>query len=83
MAIGSYPQSPLVLCLLVSALPVLTDSPASPPADESLVLGRDFEIQLEVRPLSDSGLLLHAGILPDQHLTLVLRQGEVRTSNTH
>uniref|UniRef100_A0A3Q1JX64 Laminin subunit alpha-5 n=1 Tax=Anabas testudineus TaxID=64144 RepID=A0A3Q1JX64_ANATE len=48
--------------------------------DESLVLGRDFEIQLEVRPLSDSGLLLHAGILPDQHLTLVLRQGEVIVS---
>uniref|UniRef100_A0A7N6B1R5 Laminin subunit alpha-5 n=1 Tax=Anabas testudineus TaxID=64144 RepID=A0A7N6B1R5_ANATE len=46
MAIGSYPQSPL----------------------------------LEVRPLSDSGLLLHAGILPDQHLTLVLRQGEVIVS---
>uniref|UniRef100_A0A8D3CPA0 Laminin subunit alpha-5 n=1 Tax=Scophthalmus maximus TaxID=52904 RepID=A0A8D3CPA0_SCOMX len=38
----------------------------------SLVLGRDLEIQLEVRPVSDSGLLLHAGTSPDQHLSLVL-----------
>uniref|UniRef100_UPI0037E9B905 laminin subunit alpha-5 n=1 Tax=Semicossyphus pulcher TaxID=241346 RepID=UPI0037E9B905 len=48
--------------------------------DESLVLGRDLEIQLEVRPVSDSGLLLHAGISADQHLTLVLNQGEVTVS---
>ncbi|XP_035864341.1 laminin subunit alpha-5 isoform X2 [Sander lucioperca] len=48
--------------------------------DESLVLGRDLEIQLEVRPVSDSGLLLHAGTSPDQHLTLVLSQGEVTVS---
>ncbi|XP_037629113.1 laminin subunit alpha-5 isoform X3 [Sebastes umbrosus] len=45
--------------------------------DESLVLGRDLEIQLEVRPVSDSGLLLHAGTSPDQRLSLVLSQGEV------
>ncbi|KAM9785933.1 laminin subunit alpha-5 [Neosynchiropus ocellatus] len=45
--------------------------------DESLILGRDFEIQLEVRPVSDSGLLLHAGASADQHLTLVINQGEV------
>lgn len=37
-----------------------------------------MEIQLEVRPVSDSGLLLHAGMSPDQHLTVVLSQGEVR-----
>ncbi|XP_036961278.1 laminin subunit alpha-5 isoform X1 [Acanthopagrus latus] len=48
--------------------------------DESLVLGRDVEIQLEVRPVSDSGLLLHAGMSPDQHLTVVLSQGEVTVS---
>lgn len=78
MAIGSSHRSPVMLCLLVWVLPVLTDSTASPPADDSLVLGRDLEIQLEVRPVSDSGLLLHAGTSPDQHLTLVLRQGEVR-----
>uniref|UniRef100_A0A8D3CNT9 Laminin subunit alpha-5 n=1 Tax=Scophthalmus maximus TaxID=52904 RepID=A0A8D3CNT9_SCOMX len=47
----------------------------------SLVLGRDLEIQLEVRPVSDSGLLLHAGTSPDQHLSLVLSQGEVRTNS--
>lgn len=48
--------------------------------DESLVLGRDLEVQLEVRPVSDSGLLLHAGTLPDQHLIVVLSRGEVRVS---
>ncbi|XP_053279907.1 laminin subunit alpha-5 [Pleuronectes platessa] len=48
--------------------------------DESLVLGRDLEIQLEVRPVSDSGLLLHAGTSADQHLSLVLSQGEVTVS---
>ncbi|XP_070695085.1 laminin subunit alpha-5 [Pempheris klunzingeri] len=48
--------------------------------DESLVLGRDLEIQLEVRPVSDSGLLLHAGTSPGQHLSLVLSQGEVTVS---
>ncbi|KAA8582349.1 hypothetical protein FQN60_009089 [Etheostoma spectabile] len=46
----------------------------------SLVLGRDLEIQLEVRPVSESGLLLHAGTSPDQHLSLVLSQGEVTVS---
>lgn len=48
--------------------------------DESLVLGRDLEIQLEVRPVSDSGLLLHAGMSPDQYLSLVLSQGQVTVS---
>ncbi|XP_045913044.1 laminin subunit alpha-5 isoform X2 [Micropterus dolomieu] len=48
--------------------------------DESLVLGRDLEIQLEVRPVSESGLLLHAGTSPDQYLSLVLSQGEVTVS---
>uniref|UniRef100_A0A8C9YTX6 Laminin A chain n=1 Tax=Sander lucioperca TaxID=283035 RepID=A0A8C9YTX6_SANLU len=53
----------------------------------SLVLGRDLEIQLEVRPVSDSGLLLHAGTSPDQHLTLVTvsvnsGKGEFSTSFT-
>ncbi|XP_049919958.1 laminin subunit alpha-5 isoform X1 [Epinephelus moara] len=48
--------------------------------DESLVLGRDLEIQLEVRPVSDSGLLLHAGTSPDQYLSLVLSQGQVTVS---
>ncbi|XP_069573485.1 laminin subunit alpha-5 [Brachyistius frenatus] len=48
--------------------------------DESLVLSRDLEIQLEVRPVSDSGLLLHAGTSPDQHLSLVLSQGKVSVS---
>ncbi|XP_037333672.2 laminin subunit alpha-5 isoform X2 [Pungitius pungitius] len=48
--------------------------------DESLVLGRDLEIQLEVRPVLDSGLLFHAGTSPDQRLSLVLNQGEVTVS---
>uniref|UniRef100_A0AAQ4S3F6 Laminin subunit alpha-5 n=1 Tax=Gasterosteus aculeatus aculeatus TaxID=481459 RepID=A0AAQ4S3F6_GASAC len=46
----------------------------------ALVLGRDLEIQLEVRPVLDSGLLFHAGISPDQRLSLVLKQGEVTVS---
>lgn len=83
MAIGSYQQPPVLLCLLVWVLDVLTESPASLPADESLVLSRDLEIQLEVRPISDSGLLLHAGTSPDQHMTLVLREREVRASITY
>ncbi|XP_029690196.1 laminin subunit alpha-5 isoform X2 [Takifugu rubripes] len=48
--------------------------------DQSLVLGRDLEIQLEVRPVAASGLLLHAGMSPDQHLSLVLSHGEVIVS---
>uniref|UniRef100_A0A3Q2PMX0 Laminin, alpha 3 n=1 Tax=Fundulus heteroclitus TaxID=8078 RepID=A0A3Q2PMX0_FUNHE len=48
--------------------------------NDSLVLGRDLEIRLEVRPASESGLLLHAGSSPDQHLSLVLSQGEVIVS---
>uniref|UniRef100_A0A9J8D7J6 Laminin, alpha 5 n=1 Tax=Cyprinus carpio carpio TaxID=630221 RepID=A0A9J8D7J6_CYPCA len=39
--------------------------------DESLVLARDLEIQLEVRLVSDSGLLLHAGAKKTQHLKCV------------
>ncbi|XP_051518234.1 laminin subunit alpha-5 [Myxocyprinus asiaticus] len=45
--------------------------------DQSLVLGRDLEIQLEVRPVSDSGLLLHAGAKRNQQLSLYLNQGQV------
>ncbi|XP_054881817.1 laminin subunit alpha-5-like, partial [Poeciliopsis prolifica] len=45
--------------------------------DDSLVLGRDLDIQLEVRPASDSGLLLYAGTSSDQYLSLFLSQGEV------
>uniref|UniRef100_A0A096M5Y4 Uncharacterized protein n=1 Tax=Poecilia formosa TaxID=48698 RepID=A0A096M5Y4_POEFO len=48
--------------------------------DDSLVLGRDLEIQLEVRPASDSGLLLYAGTSSDQYLSLFLSQGEVTVS---
>ncbi|KAK5624087.1 hypothetical protein CRENBAI_015003 [Crenichthys baileyi] len=48
--------------------------------DDSLVLGRDLEIQLEVRPASDSGLLLYAGTSSNQFLSLVLSQGEVIVS---
>ena len=44
--------------------------------DEGLVLGRDLEVRLEVRLVSDSGLLLHAG--SGQQLSLYLNQGEVR-----
>lgn len=47
-------------------------------SDQSLVLGRDLEIQMEVRPVSASGLLLHAGMSPDQYLSLALSHGEVR-----
>ncbi|XP_055747285.1 laminin subunit alpha-5-like [Salvelinus fontinalis] len=43
--------------------------------DEGLVLGRDLEVQLEVRLVSDSGLLLHAG--SRQQLSLYLNQGKV------
>lgn len=68
------------IILLLLDLTVLSgpDRKLSPPTDESLVLGQDLEIQLEVRPVSDSGLLLHAGMSRDQHLILVLSQGEVR-----
>ncbi|XP_039878777.1 laminin subunit alpha-5 isoform X1 [Simochromis diagramma] len=45
--------------------------------DESLALSRDLEIQLEVRPIVDSGLLLHAGTSSDHHLSLILIQGKV------
>ncbi|XP_029282017.1 laminin subunit alpha-5-like [Cottoperca gobio] len=48
--------------------------------DESLVLARDLEIMLEVRPVLDSGLLMHAGTSPDKHLSLILSQGEVTVS---
>ncbi|KAM9752098.1 laminin subunit alpha-5 isoform 2-T2 [Menidia menidia] len=48
--------------------------------DELLVLGQDLEITLEVRPVSDSGLLLHAGTSENQHLSLFLHQGEVIVS---
>ncbi|XP_030589628.1 laminin subunit alpha-5 isoform X2 [Archocentrus centrarchus] len=45
--------------------------------DPSLALGRDLDIQLEVRPVLDSGLLLHAGMSPEHRLSLVLIQGKV------
>ncbi|KAJ8370727.1 hypothetical protein SKAU_G00107550 [Synaphobranchus kaupii] len=45
--------------------------------DEGLMLGRDLEILLEVRPVSDSGLLLHAGGHSGLQLSLYLNQGEV------
>ncbi|XP_051961295.1 laminin subunit alpha-5-like [Xyrauchen texanus] len=45
--------------------------------DELLVLGRDLEIHLEVRPVSDTGLLLHAGAKRNQQLSLYLNQGQV------
>ncbi|XP_016364529.1 laminin subunit alpha-5-like [Sinocyclocheilus rhinocerous] len=44
--------------------------------DESLVLGRDLEILLEVRLVSDSGLLLHTGAKKTQQLSLYLNQGQ-------
>uniref|UniRef100_A0A3B4BCE3 Laminin, alpha 5 n=1 Tax=Periophthalmus magnuspinnatus TaxID=409849 RepID=A0A3B4BCE3_9GOBI len=47
---------------------------------ESLVLGEDFNIKLEVRPVSFSGLLLHAGTSANHYLTMVLNQGEVMVS---
>lgn len=56
---------------------VLTEGCLSLLTDKSLVLSQDIEVQLEVRPISDSGLLLHAGTTVDQHLSLVLSQGEV------
>ncbi len=51
--------------------------------DESLVLGRDLEIQLEVRLVSDSGLLLHTGAKKSQQLSLYLNQGQVTQPCTH
>ncbi len=51
--------------------------------DESLVLGRDLEIQLEVRLVSDSGLLLHTGAKKTQQLSLYLNQGQVTQPCAH
>ncbi|KAF6716555.1 Laminin subunit alpha-4 [Oryzias melastigma] len=48
--------------------------------DESLVLDRDVEIQLEVRPVSDSGLLLHAETSTDLQLSVILAEGKVTVS---
>ncbi|XP_015822830.1 laminin subunit alpha-5 isoform X1 [Nothobranchius furzeri] len=45
--------------------------------DELLDLSQNLEIQLEVRPISDSGLLLHAGTSPNHHLSLALSHGKV------
>ncbi|CAL8253378.1 unnamed protein product [Arctogadus glacialis] len=44
--------------------------------DDSVVLGKDFEVRLEIRARSDSGLLLHAGT-SEHFLNVVLNQGEV------
>lgn len=83
MAIGIYMQSSSVFIHGASRLGhdvFWFKAPFFGPADEALVLGRDLEIQLEVRPVLDSGLLFHAGTSPDQRLSLVLKQGEVRDS---
>ncbi|XP_077572690.1 laminin subunit alpha-5 isoform X2 [Stigmatopora nigra] len=48
--------------------------------DEVLILDGNLEIRMEVRPVSDSGLLLHAGTTSGQHLTLTIRRGEVNLS---
>ncbi|TRY84024.1 hypothetical protein DNTS_013565, partial [Danionella cerebrum] len=45
--------------------------------DESLVVGRDLEITLEVRLLADSGLLLHTGAKKTLQLSLYVNQGQV------
>ncbi|TUI56729.1 Laminin subunit alpha-5 [Bagarius yarrelli] len=45
--------------------------------EELLALGRDLELELEVRPVVDSGLLLHAGVKRSQQLSVYLSQGEV------
>lgn len=45
---------------------------------QSVVLDGDLEVQLEIRPVSDSGLLLLVGKSPEQHLSVVLSHGEVR-----
>nr|XP_009294934.1 laminin subunit alpha-5 isoform X1 [Danio rerio] len=45
--------------------------------DESLVLGQDLEIQLEVRLDSGSGLLLHTGAKKTHQLSVYLEQGQV------
>lgn len=49
--------------------------------DESLTLGHDLELELEVRPVADSGLLLHAGVRKSQQLSIYLNHGEVRISS--
>ncbi|KAM9343060.1 laminin subunit alpha-5 isoform 2-T2 [Pholidichthys leucotaenia] len=45
--------------------------------DDSVVLDRDLQVQLEVRAVRDSGLLLHAGTSVDRHLSVVLVRGTV------
>ena len=45
--------------------------------DESLGLGQDLKLELEVRPVSDSGLLLHTGARKGQQLSVYLDQGKV------
>uniref|UniRef100_A0AAV2LXJ7 Laminin subunit alpha-5 n=1 Tax=Knipowitschia caucasica TaxID=637954 RepID=A0AAV2LXJ7_KNICA len=47
---------------------------------ESLQLGADFHIELEVRSVSYSGLLLHSGTSSSYYLSVVLNQGEVLLS---
>lgn len=48
--------------------------------DEALALGRDLELELEVRPVADSGLLLYAGVRKSQQLSVYLDQGKVSTT---
>ncbi|XP_062872234.1 laminin subunit alpha-5 [Trichomycterus rosablanca] len=44
---------------------------------ESLVLGHDLELEVELRPVTDSGPLLYAGVKKNQQLSVYLNQGEV------
>ncbi|KAJ3586856.1 hypothetical protein NHX12_013248, partial [Muraenolepis orangiensis] len=44
--------------------------------DDSVVLGKEVELQVELRARSDSGLLLHSGTA-EQSLNVVLSQGEM------
>ncbi|XP_072557894.1 laminin subunit alpha-5 isoform X1 [Paramormyrops kingsleyae] len=45
--------------------------------DNTLLVGGDLEIQLEMRVVGDTGVVLHAGGGGDRQLTLYLNRGEV------
>lgn len=47
-------------------------------ADEEFEMRQTFELVFELRPSSQSGLLLHVGD-SDHHLTVFMRKGEVGT----
>ncbi|KAL1020658.1 hypothetical protein UPYG_G00002970 [Umbra pygmaea] len=77
-----WPIGRLELCTSVApptAISVSTHFPQRSAGHESLGLGRDLEIQLVIRPVSDSGLLLYAGSQAGsgQQLSLHVHQGEV------